>query len=49
MNDFCRIAVVGERRWMEWGARVVNLLTGSEMQWFESSDTECALAWARDG
>jgi hypothetical protein len=22
-NDFGRIAVVGERRWMEWGARVV--------------------------
>ena len=47
--DFRRIAVFGERRWMEWGARVVNLLTGSEMQWFESSDTESALAWARDG
>ncbi|WP_010138163.1 STAS/SEC14 domain-containing protein [Oceanicola sp. S124] len=48
-NDFGRIAVVGERRWMEWGARVVNLLTRSEMQWFESSDTESAIARARDG
>jgi hypothetical protein len=26
-----------------------HLLTGSEMQWFESSDTESAIAWARDG
>ena len=46
-NDFSRIAVVGNRNWMEWGTNVVQLLASGEVRWFESEDGDQAAAWAR--
>ena len=46
-NDFGRIAIVGEGRWMEWGTSLASLLTRSEMRWFELSEKDEAVTWAR--
>ena len=47
-NDFSRIAVVGERSWMEWGTKIVNVITLAEMRWFKATDFKNAIAWLRD-
>ena len=46
-NDFVRIAVVGDRRWMEWGTALARVLSRSEMRWFAASEAQRAAEWAR--
>ena len=46
-NDFRRIAVVGESKWMEWGTEFVDALTKSEMRWFDPNEADAAVTWAR--
>lgn len=48
-NDFHRIAVVGERRWMQWGTSLAGLLTRAEMRWFDAAETAVATDWVRPG
>ena len=48
-NDFRRIAVVGDSKWMEWGTSLAGLLTRSEMRWFGPGEKEAAAEWARRG
>ena len=48
-NDFSRIAVVGKRKWMEWGTRLAGLLTSGEMRWFDVGNADEAVEWARTG
>lgn len=43
-NDFSRVAVVGERSWMEWGTRMVNLFARSEMRW--SDPVRKSMRWS---
>lgn len=45
-DDFKRIAVVGERRWLEWGTRLADLITGTDLRWFEPAERRAAVAWA---
>ncbi|MAM25435.1 MAG: hypothetical protein CML55_08650 [Rhodobacteraceae bacterium] len=47
-NDFVRIAVIGERHWMEWGTKFVDKLTRAEIRWFHSSETSRAVEWAQN-
>lgn len=46
-NDFGRIAVIGRRRWMQWGTSLASLFTTSPVRWFDTSEAEAAAAWAR--
>ncbi|WP_281968997.1 STAS/SEC14 domain-containing protein [Roseovarius nanhaiticus] len=46
-NDFARVAVAGESRWVEWGAKFFNSLTRSKMRWFDAGEIEGAVVWAR--
>ncbi len=48
-NDFRRIAVIGDSKWMEWGTSLAGLLTRSEMRWFEPGEEDAAAEWARNG
>ncbi|SDY90442.1 STAS/SEC14 domain-containing protein [Citreimonas salinaria] len=48
-NDFSRIAVIGDRKWIEWGTSLAKALTRSEMQWFEPHDRNQATDWAGGG
>jgi len=45
--DFRRIAVVGDRKWMEWGTALAGFLTKSEMRWFNANQCDAAVDWAR--
>lgn len=44
-NDFRRVAVIEERRWMEWGTKLVDLFTRAEMRWFDAGELDAAVAW----
>lgn len=46
-NDFSRIAVIGDRTWMEWGTMLASTLTRSEMHWFDIGDFGAAVEWVR--
>ncbi|GAB5377841.1 MAG: hypothetical protein AcusKO_43030 [Acuticoccus sp.] len=48
-NDFGRIAIVGDERWMERGVAIASLLTRAEMRWFEVGERDDAVDWARRG
>jgi hypothetical protein len=45
-NDFSRIAVIGDRKCMEWGTSLAKALTQSEIQWFDGGQAEAAKEWA---
>jgi hypothetical protein len=47
-NDFHRIAVVGDRKWMEWGTALIDALSRAEMRWFDAGESAAA-DWARHG
>ncbi|MDI3324384.1 STAS/SEC14 domain-containing protein [Pontibacterium granulatum] len=44
-NDFLRLAVVGDADWMEWLAKIADLLAGGETRHFTSSQFLQALHW----
>ena len=46
-NDFSRVAVIGDKKWMEWGTDLAGALTRAEMRWFDSNELEMAQDWAR--
>jgi hypothetical protein len=46
-NDFSRIAVIGSRKWMEWGTMLARFLTTAEMRWFEVREADQAVDWVR--
>lgn len=48
-NDFSRIAVVGDRKWMKWGTVLAQSLTSAELRWFDTEEIGQATIWARGG
>lgn len=48
-DDFSRVAMVGDQGWIEWGAKVADLVTGADIKWFEAGDRDAAVVWARSG
>ena len=46
-SDLCRIAVVGEEKWIGWGTKFADALTKSEMRWFDANEANAAVSWAR--
>lgn len=45
-NDIWRVAVMGDRKWMEWVTALAGWLTSGEMRWFDRSEAEEAPQWA---
>lgn len=45
-NDFARVAIVGDKTWVEWGAAVANAFTTGELRWFEAGNMNGAVKWA---
>ena len=45
---FDRIAVVGDKKWQEWGTRLVNPITKEELQFFPLSNAEIAWNWIQN-
>ena len=48
LNDFERIAVVGDERWQEWGARLGGGFTKAEVKFFEPTRTSEARQWVQN-
>ncbi len=48
LGYFDRIAVVGEKKWQEWGTRLVNPITKEELRFFPLSDAEKAWNWIQN-
>ena len=44
-NDFSRIAVVGDKKWMEWMTRSIKPFTSAEVRYFTRSDRVLAKQW----
>ena len=44
---FDRIAVIGDRKWQEWGTKLIDLITKVKMQFFSIDQAENAWKWAK--
>ena len=45
VNNFKRVALVGDHKWEEWLARMVRPFTTAEVRYYDRSRREEALAW----
>ena len=48
-DDFERIAVVGEKHWHRWIVKLTNLMTSTEIRFFDRDDLQLAWDWLRGG
>lgn len=47
-DQFGRIAIVGDKKWEEWGTKLTNpLFPDTEMKFFEPAERDLAEAWVR--
>jgi hypothetical protein len=44
-----RIALVGEKKWEQWMAKVCKPFTMAKIQYFDAADIDKAWAWVREG
>ena len=44
-DRFGRIAIVGDKRWQEWGTKISDPFFEAEMRFFEREDQPAAEAW----
>lgn len=47
-NDFERVALVGNKRWEELSAQVMDKLTKGEIRFFDTADATAANAWIEE-
>jgi hypothetical protein len=47
-SDFERIAMVGDRKWEEWMARLCKSFSQAAVRYFAVSEVEAAWAWLRE-
>jgi hypothetical protein len=43
-----RIALVGEKKWEEWMAKVCKPFTMAKVRYFDASEIDAAWAWVRE-
>ncbi|NEX20024.1 STAS/SEC14 domain-containing protein [Thiorhodococcus mannitoliphagus] len=46
-SDFERIALVGEKSWERWMAKLCKPFTRAEVKYFDASEMDAALSWAK--
>ena len=46
--DFKRIALVGDRKWEEWMAKLCKPFTKATVRYFDASEVEAAWGWLRE-
>lgn len=44
-DDFQKIAVIGGKRWQRGFSKVADLISGSEIKWFDNMDKAAAIDW----
>jgi hypothetical protein len=47
-RDIERVAIVGERRWESWMAKVCKPFTMAKIKYFDASEIEAARAWVAE-
>ena len=47
-NSFGRIAIVGDRKWEEWGTKLFDPLFRAEMKFFATAERGAAQSWVRE-
>jgi hypothetical protein len=47
-HDIERVAIVGERRWESWMAKVCKPFTTAKTRYFDASEIEAARAWVAE-
>ncbi|MCB0538708.1 MAG: STAS/SEC14 domain-containing protein [Chitinophagales bacterium] len=48
VNDFEKIAMVGEKEWQKWLTNIMKPFTPAEILFFEVADREAALKWIKE-
>jgi hypothetical protein len=48
-SDFDRIALVGDRKWEEWMAKLCKPFTKATVRYFDVSEADAAWGWLREG
>lgn len=48
MSDIERIAMVGDKRWEKWMAKICQPFTLAKVKYFDASDIEAAWKWLRE-
>jgi hypothetical protein len=48
-DSFGRIAIVGDKKWEEWGTKLFDPFFRAEMKFFAPSERDAAERWARSG
>lgn len=49
VNDFNKVALVGDRKWEEWLARVIRPFTSAEVRYYDLARRQEALEWITGG
>ncbi|UII31401.1 STAS/SEC14 domain-containing protein [Fulvivirga ulvae] len=44
-NDFERVAMVGDKQWLEWGAKFARPFTSAQVEYFDMSEKARAMQW----
>jgi hypothetical protein len=47
--DFERIAMVGDRKWEQWMAKLCRPFTRASVRYFDASETDAAWTWVKEG
>ena len=47
VNDYERIAMVGEKKWQDWMTQLMKPFTSAEIKYFDLTERETAIAWMR--
>jgi|TARA_R100000935_G_scaffold26814_1_gene46874 SpoIIAA-like len=45
IDDYGKMAFVGEKKWQEWAAKATDFFTSSEVKYFDLKDKEQAKIW----
>lgn len=47
--DYGRVAMVGEKKWQEWAARLISPVKKKGIRYFDLAEKEQAMAWVQEG
>jgi hypothetical protein len=44
-----RLAIIGDKKWQEWMAKICRPFTSAQIEYFDASDSQNAWTWVQDG
>ncbi|MFT2008263.1 STAS/SEC14 domain-containing protein [Pontibacter sp. 13R65] len=47
--DYGRVAMVGEKKWQEWAAKLISPVKKKGVRYFDLAEKEQAMRWVREG